>query len=63
MIIARYKENSPETTIGKYYKFSVEIFVIVASKNKRVQIAAINCKDEEELKFAAECCDYLVKGE
>jgi len=63
MIIARYKENSPESTIGKYYRYSVEIFVVVASKNKRVQIAAINCKDEAELMSATETVDYLVKGE
>jgi hypothetical protein len=63
MVIARYKENSPDSRIGKYYKYSVEIFVLLGAQGKRVCIGGFNCKDEAELKSATDTVDYLVKGD
>jgi len=41
--------------------YTVELIVI--TNGKRVKIAEFNCKDEDELKFATDCVDYVIKGE
>ena len=59
MTIARYRE----LTGHPVWRYQVELIVLLAGKGKRVKIAQFNCKNEEELKFATECCDYVLKGE
>lgn len=57
MTIARYRE-----LVGHpVWKYSVEL--IVLSNGKRVKIAEFNCKNDEELAFATDCCDHVLKGE
>ena len=59
MTIARYRklENHP------VWLYQVELIVLLAGKGKRVTIAQFNCRNEEELRYATECCDYVLKGE
>ena len=57
MTIARYRE-----LIGHpYYMYSVEL--IVLTNGKRIKIAEINCKDDEDLAQATEWCEFVLKGE
>ena len=59
MTIARYKE-----LIGHpVWRYHVELIVCLPAKGKRIKIAEFNCATEDELKFATECCDYVLKGE
>jgi len=68
--IRRYKEEI-QMTIARYrelvghpvWLYQVELIVLLAGKGKRVTIAQFNCKNEEELRYATECCDYVLKGE
>lgn len=59
MTIARYRQ-----LVGHpVWLYQVELIVLLAGKGKRVTIAQFNCKNEEELRYATECCDYVLKGE
>lgn len=56
MTIARYRE-----LLGHpYYKYEVEL--IVLSNGKRIKIAAINCRDDDELAQATEWVEFVLKG-
>lgn len=57
MTIARYRkiENHPT------WLYSVEL--LVQTNGKIVKIAEFNCASEQELKYATECCDYVLRGE
>jgi hypothetical protein len=57
MCIARYKvlDGHP------YFMYSVELFV--QTNGKLIQIATLNCKDDEELAQATQWVDYTIKGE
>lgn len=57
MTIARYKQLVGHPA----WLYTVELIVI--TNGKRVKIAEFNCKDEDELKFATDCVDYVIKGE
>ena len=59
MTIARYRE----LTGHPVWRYQVELIVILGAKGKRVTIAQFNCATENELKFATECCDYVLKGQ
>ena len=57
MTIARYKTLDGHPV----FKYSVEL--LVQTNGKLITIAEFNCATEEELKFATECCDYVLRGE
>lgn len=54
MSIARYRKLLGHPA----WKYQVEL--IVYHNGHRTKIAQFNCATEEELKFATDCCDYVI---
>jgi hypothetical protein len=57
MTIARYTELFDHP----YWKYRVEL--LVKTNNKFIKIAEFNCRSEDELRFATDCCTYTIKGD
>lgn len=55
--IARYRELEGHP----FFQYNVELIVI--SKDRRIKIADINCKDDEDLAQATEWCEFVLKGD
>ena len=58
MTIARYKQLDGHPV----WLYTVELLVQTRD-GTFTKIAEFNCKDEDELKFATDCVDYVRKGE
>ncbi len=57
MTIARYRE-----LLGHpYYKYEVEL--IVLTNGKRIKIASLNCRDDDELAQATEWVEFVLRGD
>ena len=54
MSIARY------TKLHGHPVWMYNVELIVYHRGKRTKIAEFNCRDDRELKFATECCDYVI---
>jgi hypothetical protein len=57
MTIARYRKLEGHPA----WLYTIEL--LVQTNGKLITIAEFNCATEEELKFATECCDYVIAGE
>jgi len=55
--IARYRELTGHPA----FKYSVEL--IVLSKGRRIKIAEINCKDDEELAQATDWVEFTLRSD
>lgn len=57
MTVARYTELFDHP----YWKYHVEL--LVQNNGKFIKIAEFNCRTDEELDYATDCCTYAIKGD